>query len=229
MAVGLAVGSGSSPRGRGTQQRQESFEYRQRFIPAWAGNTRRRRPGVRPPTVHPRAGGEHLHEAGVLALFGGSSPRGRGTPRTRPRTSAVCRFIPARAGNTQHACAQCADRPVHPRAGGEHSSELNPPPGSVGSSPRGRGTRCPGPSMCDCMRFIPARAGNTPAGGNVRRGGPVHPRAGGEHHALLKLLPALDGSSPRGRGTRVRILTQRATCRFIPARAGNTGGCNPAL
>jgi len=51
---------------------------------------------------------------------------------------------------------------------------------------------------------------------------PVHPRVGGEHKVYRVQHFRVDGSSPRGRGTR-RCFALRLLCsRFIPAWAGNT-------
>ena len=72
------------------------------------------------------------------------------------------------------------------------------------------------------MRFIPARAGNTPARLPVRVRFPVHPRAGGEHESTARIWDDRAGSSPRGRGTRERRPVHLPDRRFIPARAGNT-------
>ena len=80
--------SGSSPRVRGTHQRDDGAGDLRRFIPACAGNSRRpRRVSTRRP-VHPRVCGE-------LAL-----PLGRRRPAER--------FIPACAGNS--VAAKCAMR-----------------------------------------------------------------------------------------------------------------------
>ena len=72
------------------------------------------------------------------------------------------------------------------------------------------------------LRFIPARAGNTPTRRAKCSAAPVHPRAGGEHFSFA--LNALHdaGSSPRGRGTLRRVQRHEFGERFIPARAGNT-------
>ena len=51
----------------------------------------------------------------------------------------------------------------------------------------------------------------------------VHPRAGGEHHEEARPCGRQYGSSPRGRGTRQPLPVRLLACRFIPARAGNTG------
>ena len=51
--------AGSSPRGRGTPRDCQHPEERQRFIPAWAGNTVEQIVDLRRHPVHPRVGGEH--------------------------------------------------------------------------------------------------------------------------------------------------------------------------
>ena len=50
----------------------------------------------------------------------------------------------------------------------------------------------------------------------------VHPHAGGEHAFLKGLPPQLNGSSPRGWGTRRPALGDVWQARFIPTRVGNT-------
>ena len=117
---------------------------------------------------------------------------------------------------------------VHPRAGGEHVNARIGASTTVGSSPRGRGTQLPGRLPGAGGRFIPARAGNTATSPSRRRRRAVHPRAGGEHEFPGSGIPRLNGSSPRGRGTRQRSLRFRAGHRFIPARAGNTPGALPS-
>ena len=53
------ISSGSSPRGRGTPRARYEAQPARRFIPARAGNTRRRSSARCGSAVHPRAGGEH--------------------------------------------------------------------------------------------------------------------------------------------------------------------------
>ena len=68
------------PRVGGEQARRKPCVLdRERVIPAWAGNRppRRRSPPCR--TGHPRVGGEQGGSTKPHELFGGSSPRGRGT------------------------------------------------------------------------------------------------------------------------------------------------------
>ena len=125
-----------------------------------------------------------------------------GTPSAPGASGRSKRFIPARAGNTSHVARYS--------------------PGSYGSSPRGRGTRSRGAGGGRGVRFIPARAGNTDGPRVASRRQAVHPRAGGEHPARHTAPTFNDGSSPRGRGTRFDPRENRCSCRFIPARAGNT-------
>ena len=89
------------------------------------------------------------------------------------------------------------------------------------------------------MRFIPAPAGNTISLPAIDIGASVHPRACGEHAALLIGAILYVGSSPRLRGTHVYLLIDIHLVRFIPAPAGNTpdqnekkpppGGSSPRL
>ena len=178
----------------------------------------------------------------MLGEFG-SSPRERGTQVEVEDCGADGRFIPARAGNTPSKCARRRARAVHPRASGEHSrlaGKLTIPAGSSprergtrpasepliwqnhGSSPRERGTPADPATGRECIRFIPARAGNTPGRSAAPRCSAVHPRASGEH-IIEERIPHHDsGSSPRERGTPLAPRLGTGTCRFIPARAGNT-------
>jgi len=239
--------SGSSPRGRGTHHPERVVPDPFRFIPARAGNTRASRDRGGDDPVHPRAGGEHLFSNRSSEKVFGSSPRGRGTRVEDEHVDLPGRFIPARAGNTIRSCAGGSAPPVHPRAGGEHIIIGAAAGATGGSSPRGRGTRArwavrqrPGRAFRGSsprgrgthrnvhadlrpLRFIPARAGNTPPGPGRSRSRPVHPRAGGEHVLGEQPTGQIVGSSPRGRGTRAFSDRPRYGGRFIPARAGNTG------
>ena len=154
--------------------------------------------------------------------YAGSSPRGRGTRLMLVVYIRVPRFISARAGNTIPFPRRTGRKTVHPRAGGEHSPQAPPKASPFGSSPRGRGTLQRLRVGWSRIRFIPARAGNTPTVCPPCRGWSVHPRAGGEHEATLRIKERLVGSSPRGRGTRSNPAFTRLAYRFIPARAGNT-------
>ena len=132
------------------------------------------------------------------------------------------RFIPARAGNTAPWCRRGASGPVHPRSRGEHESLTDPQILDDGSSPLARGT--PRGAVVDVGlgRFIPARAGNTPASTSQSVASPVHPRSRGEHLADSHRRTYDFGSSPLARGTHLLCSQPVEKVRFIPARAGNT-------
>ena len=214
--------SGSSPRARGTRFGSHFASSFSRFIPARAGNTpaHRRHQGHDP--VHPRARGEHHAMEPAQPITFGSSPRARGTLQTLPRPAPPCRFIPARAGNTQSPRGPRAWSTVHPRARGEHPTIRLPRDGHGGSSPRARGTRHADHETEREARFIPARAGNTERRTSMSPFKPVHPRARGEHINHIGIPGQMGGSSPRARGTHRRDAAHGGQPRFIPARAGNT-------
>ena len=173
-----------------------------RFIPARAGNTRVELHAARVVSVHPRACGEHNLNLIECHVWHGSSPRVRGTLTRADLHNRLIRFIPARAGNTDLVGAirrfaigssprvrgtpvSTAQRDsrfsVHPRACGEHIFSLRGAHLLGGSSPRVRGTLEHSGYDAPGNRFIPARAGNTPACACSPRTQAVHPRACGEH------------------------------------------------
>ena len=71
------------------------------------------------------------------------------------------------------------------------------------------------------IRFIPAFAGNGFVHWTLIRSSPVHPRVRGERHHLSYPDPQMIGSSPRSRGTGVKVRDALKISRFIPAFAGN--------
>ena len=158
------------------------------------------------PPVHPRACGEHIFPIFGIPENNGSSPRVRGTPRTRQRVRSCTRFIPARAGNTSSPFFSSARPTVHPRACGEHSFGESPNRVLFGSSPRVRGTPVAIAETIGDERFIPARAGNTAHCCAASARAAVHPRACGEHEGYPPTWLKISGSSPRVRGT--RLLTE---------------------
>ena len=152
----------------------------------------------------------------------GSSPRGRGKPRTHGAHARADGLIPARAGKTTRRRASPPTSRAHPRAGGENTAmqSLN---GSIpGSSPRGRGKLEVWSEGSLRWRLIPARAGKTRRILREVRPRQAHPRAGGENAPPLRRTLVPTGSSPRGRGKRMASLPRPAPSRLIPARAGKT-------
>ena len=178
--------------------------------------------------VHPRACGERGNALVINYLTHGSSPRLRGTGNGCSSRWSCTGFIPAPAGN---GCRSLPARPsstVHPRACGERSGSSCVVTRSCGSSPRLRGTdrrprRLPGQ-----RRFIPAPAGNGARDCTGFGFLPVHPRACGERGTIEAECDQCGGSSPRLRGTVVRIQCMATAIRFIPAPAGN-GSTRPSI
>ena len=155
----------------------------------------------------------------------GSSPLARGTPEHHHRRHVGDRFIPARAGNTSGSSASSWRLAVHPRSRGEHMIATACFFGQGGSSPLARGTPMGRPHHRERDRFIPARAGNTSKLTSASDPSPVHPRSRGEHSPSSGRSVRFCGSSPLARGTLRFPIPWLPLYRFIPARAGNTGGC----
>ena len=214
--------NGSSPLARGTRGGAPDRGRRDRFIPARAGNTAPGPAISSRRSVHPRSRGEHPSSRPRASPSPGSSPLARGTPRGANRIRSGFRFIPARAGNTPRGARAPAPGAVHPRSRGEHGGIHSPASFDLGSSPLARGTQARQQRAFTAARFIPARAGNTDRGRPSPRGSSVHPRSRGEHLGLRDVAQPPGGSSPLARGTRSGEPRIIITCRFIPARAGNT-------
>ena len=187
---------------RGTHRLCPGHNGRSGIIPAYAGNTPRLAdPGCRG-RDHPRVCGEHWLPSCSRLSNWGSSPRMRGTPKRTPPPPRPPRIIPAYAGNTSHI--------------------LRWRGAIMGSSPRMRGTRLKGSYHMPTFGIIPAYAGNTCpklAASMLHRD---HPRVCGEHTASTQVLRRSLGSSPRMRGTLLRVRAERQSTGIIPAYAGNT-------
>ena len=91
---------GSSPRVRGTRLPFGLQLTRTRFIPACAGNSSLPPTRTTRETVHPRVCGELNAVKATPSAAIGSSPRVRGTRELAKCNSALARFIPACAGNS---------------------------------------------------------------------------------------------------------------------------------
>ena len=91
---------GSSPLTRGTLLRISGRHALNRFIPAYAGNSRVEveRTGLKP--VHPRLRGELDLRFLVIMIVYGSSPLPRGSLAYEHTDDVQRRFIPAYAGNS---------------------------------------------------------------------------------------------------------------------------------
>ena len=214
-------GGGSSPHTRGTHDVCLIDTPPSRFIPAYAGNARRRRCPSRPVSVHPRIRGERSGNGKRLIRSIGSSPHTRGTRIPIPLPSPKIRFIPAYAGNANWLCAYWRTSSVHPRIRGERQFARQNTLYAKGSSPHTRGTpgtmrRQPYP-----VRFIPAYAGNAMSRSSASGPRTVHPRIRGERSRASRSSITRRGSSPHTRGTPIMGNIIARGYRFIPAYAGN--------
>ena len=172
------------------------------IIPAYAGNTLSTKSGIDLCGDHPRVCGEHISSERLSIMQSGSSPRMRGTPRRCAMYGGTVRIIPAYAGNTMVVSRVFSFAWDHPRVCGEHIGYDSLDPGSMGSSPRMRGTHQVRSRRRDVAGIIPAYAGNT-------RG--------------VSIICAIKrGSSPRMRGTLMAKLPLHGLDGIIPAYAGNT-------
>ena len=146
----------------------------------------------------------------------------RGTPHLCYDAAFGLGIIPAYAGNTCQSPCQNTSGRDHPRVCGEHYDEADLAVVLQGSSPRMRGTPPSFHALTRYQGIIPAYAGNTRRGSDVRFPDGDHPRVCGEHSCALVSMGSGAGSSPRMRGTHEVMADRRATSRIIPAYAGNT-------
>ena len=152
----------------------------------------------------------------------GSSPRGRGKPRSYSGEDRPAGLIPAWAGKTVPPTLIRLDARAHPRVGGENFSMLSTSSHPLGSSPRGRGKHLLVGGALAVGGLIPAWAGKTwppPSQSGTRR---AHPRVGGENRVACLPSLATTGSSPRGRGKLEEGELSALITRLIPAWAGKT-------
>ena len=217
-----AVVRGSSPRGRGKPESKRPVHEDARLIPAWAGKTCASGWTSLTAWAHPRVGGENIGASWLPTIVKGSSPRGRGKPRPSRPLLRPCGLIPAWAGKTTPRPPHLVAGAAHPRVGGENPKPVAPPEPGWGSSPRGRGKRRRPRHRVRPRGLIPAWAGKTSCRSPGRSPCGAHPRVGGENFDLGRARQCLQGSSPRGRGKRLRPHCPDLRPRLIPAWAGKT-------
>ena len=217
-----SMSAGSSPRMRGSRRETELLGRRRGIIPAHAGLTRPPRGHTHAGWDHPRACGAHTSaRAGGMSLTG-SSPRMRGSPSRVCWRMQPLGIIPAHAGLTTVLPMASACRRDHPRACGAHYHIAEKVCGSMGSSPRMRGSlwcqRLAGPAA----GIIPAHAGLTYQMKALEHTRRDHPRACGAHRPAPERRRAARGSSPRMRGSLCPAEGQALLIGIIPAHAGLT-------
>ena len=221
VVTGLPAGvTGPSPRGRGSPPVGGGGHHAGGSIPAWAGEPRRRRSRRGSPRVHPRVGGGALVHLPRFGSDAGPSPRGRGSPTGARSDAGALRSIPAWAGEPRAGPRYRDGRKVHPRVGGGAGAWHRDTESASGPSPRGRGSPDVLHHVAGAQGSIPAWAGEPETIRHRLAGRTVHPRVGGGADDAYRLALLGQGPSPRGRGSRRRVLGRRLRERSIPAWAG---------
>ena len=126
----------------------------------------------------------------------------RGTRAVRHSQRAAVGIIPAYAGNTETDATTATSTADHPRVCGEHLAYFKVERRYYG--------------------IIPAYAGNTAQGKLSHADVWDHTRVCGEHMPKASGVNVASGSSPRMRGTLLRVRAERQSTGIIPAYAGNT-------
>ncbi len=198
------------------------YGFRDRIIPAHAGQTVNPRDCVRIITDHPRACGANHQRQRPSEDDAGSSPRMRGKRPESVKTRSRQRIIPAHAGQTQVLDGFAHVHADHPRACGANLACFCTLYLLRGSSPRMRGKHRRLFIRAAVARIIPAHAGQTQQTRNRRPRRSDHPRACGANQHGSAAQIARVGSSPRMRGKLRRFLDFLLTIRIIPAHAGQT-------
>ena len=123
--IASTSGYGLSPLARGTQARGAGRRWRQRFIPAAAGNSARLVISTQHYSVYPRWRGELPCHFLRRRAFIGLSPLARGTLIDISDEEVYRRFIPAGAGNSIYCAISFALNAVYPRWRGELSKSIH--------------------------------------------------------------------------------------------------------
>ncbi|CCI54955.1 conserved hypothetical protein [Nostocoides jenkinsii Ben 74] len=150
----------------------------------------------------------------------GSSPRGRGGPRSKKGRSSVTGLIPARAGRTARSCTAHRAAGAHPRAGGADFVRRGAGDWWMGSSPRGRGGLGPVADQDFERGLIPARAGRTATPGLTGFPSRAHPRAGGADRLVDADLEKVRGLIPARAGRTAHWYSEAGVRRAHPRAGG---------
>ena len=159
MRSGKVGCTGLSPRVRGNPSVPHTRLYRNRSIPACAGEPRTGTPGHGLSGVYPRVCGGTTDALPLEELYGGLSPRVRGNRCLYHENLERSGSIPACAGEPAPG-SPCAQRPaVYPRVCGGTSISLISSAVVTGLSPRVRGNLPQRSQTRSGRRSIPACAG----------------------------------------------------------------------
>ena len=216
--------AGSSPLARGKSGALPPRSLGGGLIPTHAGKTTAASTGRRTSRAHPRSRRENPHQGYVEVYAQGSSPLTRGKRFRRGRRPVMPRLIPAHAGKIQRMPLLRVLVWAHPRSRGENLASYGATITAMGSSPLTRGKLLRVVEAHRGGRFIPAHAGKTPCRARRGLGLRAHPRSRGENNKSQIGSHTPLGSSPPARGKCTLSGAACAPGRFIPARAGKTGG-----
>ena len=177
-------------------------------------------------TVYPRVCGGTWLPTGPKSTISGLSPRVRGNPAPPLRWYHKLRSIPACAGEPGPAASSAGRIRVYPRVCGGTCGGVSMWADSPGLSPRVRGNqRSKFPSI-ECLRSIPACAGEPAPRGYCNRGCTVYPRVCGGTSPGASSGLAVCGLSPRVRGNLRRAHHPAWQRGSIPACAGEPRGAS---
>ena len=224
----LEYGSGPSPRVRGSPGSLRAAPGRARSIPACAGKPCAWSALSSEPPVHPRVCGEARECIADLPAQEGPSPRVRGSRTGEQDRGRIRRSIPACAGKPREIAACGAPTWVHPRVCGEANVSSPTDEEVTGPSPRVRGSPAAGRVRVPARGSIPACAGKPADHVRIRLRPAVHPRVCGEAQLRKTAALAVDGPSPRVRGSRCDADVDAMGAGSIPACAGKPRRNHPA-
>ena len=213
---------GSSPLTRGKLGSKSRLPYAGGLIPAHAGKTPDRRDGHGGRRAHPRSRGENRGAGGGDKVGAGSSPLTRGKLVSRTQVGDVVGLIPAHAGKTPRPRDARKSCTAHPRSRGENSDASGQRGLVGGSSPLTRGKLARADHRDIRRGLIPAHAGKTSVGHEVRRDDRAHPRSRGENCRADNAPALINGSSPLTRGKPAARADPAPSSGLIPAHAGKT-------
>ena len=191
-----------------------------RSIPACAGELPGYCRGLADAKVYPRVCGGTARTRRRRILAVGLSPRVRGNPTAKSRSSRSSGSIPACAGEPTRTPAQPTSSRVYPRVCGGTCCVLLAHWWHSGLSPRVRGNHQHPVNPPSKSRSIPACAGEPPS---MTRSSParrVYPRVCGGTRETDGNAPKHGGLSPRVRGNRGQAASNGNAGGSIPACAG---------
>ena len=211
---------GPSPRVRGSHDSAEYYTDGRGSIPACAGEPGPSRSRPVPRAVHPRVCGGASFACTVDGCTRGPSPRVRGSLHRVGRALAVCRSIPACAGEPETGRKKRKKKKVHPRVCGGARRPRPRPINDQGPSPRVRGSQQTRTLQKAARGSIPACAGEPTQVCRLLCFAKVHPRVCGGANNFLICSITSRGPSPRVRGSQRSIFSPFVQDGSIPACAG---------